>query len=104
MVSNNRNEQTSNERIAMRLFVMDDGSNSRIAVDNLARFCRKHLTGRCEIEIINVLKDMDTALEYNILVTPTLIVETKPQPLIIFGNLSDSEKVLDVLSFVKERV
>jgi circadian clock protein KaiB len=85
------------ETVILRLFVADDEPNSKQARENLARLCQTHLTGRYEIEIVDVLEDFKTALENNVLVTPTLIVAAPRPPVRILGNLSDTGKVLAAL-------
>jgi circadian clock protein KaiB len=79
------------------LFVVGDEPNSALAKKNLSLICRKHLNGKCKIQIVDVLKDFAMAIKNNIVVTPTLIL-LKPEPRVtIFGNLSDIEKVLAAL-------
>lgn len=81
----------------LRLFVAGDETNSAIARVELSRICEEHLKDNCHIEIIDVLKDFRPALQENILVTPALIVERATLRTVIFGNLTDREKVLAAL-------
>src|SRR3954468_5966911 len=78
----------------LRLFVVGDGSNSKLADSNLRSLCREHLNGRCTIETIDVEKNFSAALENNILITPTLIMAAPLPKVVILGNLSDRPKVL----------
>jgi hypothetical protein len=48
-------------------------------------------------EFIDVLEDFQTALENNVLVTPCLILDSPPPKVTIFGNLSNTERVLSAL-------
>jgi circadian clock protein KaiB len=83
-----------------RLFVAGKESNSMLARGNLARLCEEHLKGCYEIETVNVLKDAATAHKNNVLVTPTLIL-IKPYPKVtVFGNLSDTRRVLAALRLI----
>jgi len=81
----------------MRLFVAGEETNSVIARAELSRICEEHLKGNCRIEVIDVLKDFRPALRENILVTPALIVERAQSRTVIFGNLTDKDKVLAAL-------
>ena len=78
----------------LRLFVVGDGPNSKLAVSNLRSVCREHLNGRCTIETIDVEKNFAAALRDNILITPALILIAPLPRVIILGNLSDRQKVL----------
>lgn len=97
MMQSDRPEEAGSENYEMLLFVAGDEPNSRLAKDNLKRICDAHLYGRCRPKVIDVMKDFQSALEHNVLVTPMLIlVEPLPQAR-VFGNLSDSRKVVEAL-------
>src|SRR5215204_2892827 len=78
----------------LRLFVVGDGPNSKLADSNLRSLCREHLDGRCTIETIDVEKNFPAALENNILITPALILVAPLPKVVVLGNLSDRQKVL----------
>jgi circadian clock protein KaiB len=81
----------------LRLFVAGNEPNSKQAWENLERLQETHLKMPHKKEIVDVLEDFQTALENNVLVTPCLILDS-PQPRVtIFGNLSDTERVLAAL-------
>jgi circadian clock protein KaiB len=80
-----------------RLFVADNGPNSKQALANLHRICQEHLNGNCKIEMVDVTKDFEAAVRDNILVTPALILVAPRPRVVILGNLSDSRKVLAAL-------
>ncbi|MFA6448971.1 MAG: circadian clock KaiB family protein [bacterium] len=84
------------------LFVAGDEPNSTLAQTNLSLICNKHLAGRFNIEIVDVIEDFSTAIDYGVIVTPTLIL-MKPEPRVtIFGNLNDAKKVLAALRLKEE--
>lgn len=85
------------ETYVLQLFVAGEESNSTQAKENLKRICDTYLKGRFQSEIVDVLEDFQTALEHNVLVTPTLILVSPPPKVTIFGNLSDTKKVLAAL-------
>lgn len=80
-----------------QLFVAGDESHSKAARENLNEICESYLKGHCEVEIVDVFKSYDMALENGIFLTPALI-KVSPQPrTTIFGNLSDTRAVLTAL-------
>jgi circadian clock protein KaiB len=80
------------------LFVVGNGRNSQQAQENLNHICAEHLRAwRCEILIVDVQKDFQMALDYNILVTPTLVVQGPRGLSTIIGNLSEVDSVLMAL-------
>ncbi len=62
-----------------------------------------------EIEVVDVFEDYQRALTDNIFVTPALILERRVRPgaasetVRIFGNLSDTGRLLDVLGLPHHR-
>jgi len=78
----------------LRLFVVGEGTNSKLAESNLRRLCREHLDGRCTIETIDVEKNLAAALKNNILITPALVLMAPLPRVTVLGNLSDRPKVL----------
>ncbi len=84
-------------RLRLRLFVADEQTNSRQALANLERLCEEHLAGRVDVEIIDVLKDFRAAVAERVIVTPALIVAAPRRRVVVFGNLSDTARVLAAL-------
>lgn len=79
------------------LFIAGDEPNSAMAKTSLQKICTTYLEQNCQVEIIDVLEDFRPALEERILVTPALVI-TEPGPrTVVFGNLSDTRKVLNAL-------
>ncbi len=77
-----------------RLYVADQTPNSELALSNLKTLCRLHLAGRHEIEVVDVLRTPQRALDDGIFLTPTL-VRLAPLPrLRIVGTLNHPESVL----------
>ena len=80
-----------------RLYVAGDAPNSAQAVANLNALCRTHLAGRYEIDVVDVFREPQRALQDRIFMTPTL-VKLAPSPVRqIIGTLSQSETVLQAL-------
>jgi circadian clock protein KaiB len=80
-----------------RLYVAGDTDNSTQAIANLNAICRNHLAGRHDIEVIDVFRDPQRALEDGIFLTPMLL-RLAPGPVRkIVGTLSDTVTVLRTL-------
>jgi circadian clock protein KaiB len=80
-----------------RLYVADDTMNSSQAIANLHALCKSHLSGRHEIEIVDVFKEPQRAILEGIRMTPTLLRLT-PLPIRrIVGTLMDTQRVLETL-------
>jgi circadian clock protein KaiB len=84
------NEQGYN----LRLYVAGQTPKSVMAISNLKNLCEKHLAGRYNIEVIDLMKNPALAQRDQIVAIPTLIRHL-PEPLKrIIGDLSNAEKVL----------
>jgi circadian clock protein KaiB len=80
-----------------RLYVADDTTNSAQAAANLQALCKAHLSGRHEIEIVDVFKEPQRAILEGIRMTPTLL-RLAPLPIRkIIGTLVDTQRVLETL-------
>ncbi len=78
----------------LRLYVAGQTPKSIAAIANLKKICEKHLPGRYEIEVVDLMKDPMLAQRHQIIAIPTLIRQL-PEPLKrIIGDLSNIEKVL----------
>jgi circadian clock protein KaiB len=78
----------------LRLYVAGQTPKSIAAIANLKKICEQHLSGRYDIEVIDLIKNPALAQRHQIVAIPTLIRQL-PEPLKrIIGDLSNSEKVL----------
>jgi len=85
------------QSIEMCLYVAGRAPNSQLALANLTAICGEYLSGRFQLEIVDVLATPMRAFADGILVTPSLArTDTLPQVRII-GNLSDRTSVLRAL-------
>jgi circadian clock protein KaiB len=80
-----------------RLFVAGDEPNSRKARETLNRLAEAYLKDRCDIVVVDVLKDYAAGLAHRVVAVPTLIIEAPPPEQVIVGSLSDGDQVLAVL-------
>ncbi len=94
MTSDHDVQLNNEEHYNLRLYVAGHTPKSLQAFANLKKLCEKHLQGRYEIEVIDLLENPQLAKGDQILAIPTL-VRKLPEPLRkIIGDLSDTERVL----------
>ena len=84
---------TAPSMFSFRLYVAGDAHNSMRAIANLTALCAERLTGRHEIEIVDVFKEPARALADRIVMTPTLI-RVEPNPIRrVIGTLEHTDNV-----------
>jgi circadian clock protein KaiB len=95
-------DESRSESFVFQLFVAGDEAHSRAATDNLRRLCESHIDGRCEIQIVDVFKGFDIALENGIFLTPALIKVSPLPRATIFGDLSNTKELLTALQLTRD--
>jgi len=80
-----------------RLFVAGDEPHSRKAKDNLRKFCASHTNESFDIEVVDVTKSFQLALENKIFLTPALVLVSSERRVTVYGDLSDTRELIDVL-------
>lgn len=89
-------EQSSKpvETYLLRLYVAGQTPKCMAAFTNLKKICEEHLSGKYEIEVVDLLENPTLAGGDQILAIPTL-VRKLPEPVRkIIGDLSNTERVL----------
>ena len=78
----------------LRLYVAGRSAKSMAAFSNLKKICEEHLSGRYNIEVVDLLEHPQLAAGDQIVAIPTL-VRKLPEPLRkIVGDLRNTEKTL----------
>ena len=77
----------------VRLFTSGEAPNSRIALENLRRLQERAAKFVFDMEIVDVMKDPYTAFKNGTCLTPELQSFEPTDGSLIFGNLSNSEKL-----------
>ena len=78
----------------LRLYVAGQTPKSIRAFANLAALCEKHLKGRYQIEVIDLLEHPEMARGDQIVAVPTLVRKLSKPVRNIIGDLSDTDRVL----------
>jgi circadian clock protein KaiB len=88
-------KQASDETLwELRLYVAGTSPKAITAFENLKRICEEYLSGKYQIEVIDLLKNPQLAQGDQIIAVPTL-VRKLPEPMRkIIGDLSNTERVL----------
>ena len=82
------------EKWELRLYTAGQTPKSLAAIRNLKKVCEDHLSGRYELEVIDLLQNPRLAKDHQIVAIPTLVRDL-PNPIRkIIGDLSDTERVL----------
>ena len=86
-------DHSKTDEYHFRLFIAGDEIHSRTARNNLDRICTCCIHKSYKVEIVDVFEDYATALANNIFLTPALVMILPEPPVIIFGDLSNTEEV-----------
>ena len=91
----------SEEKYVLRLFVTGTTPRSATAVVNVRKVCDEYLSGRYDLEVIDVLIDPQRAVDEQIVAAPTL-VKHLPLPMRRFiGDMSRTERLIAGLGIRK---
>ena len=78
----------------LRLYVAGQSAKSIRALANLKALCEKHLKGRYQVEVIDLLEHPDMARGDQIVAIPTLVIKLPLPVRRLIGDLSHTEKAL----------
>ena len=86
---------------SFHLYVSGQSAKSLAAISNLQKICDAHLKKRYRIELIDLAKNPELAIENQIVAIPTLIRKLPVPVRRIVGDLSKTEQVLVGLDIVE---
>ena len=78
----------------LRLYVAGKTARSVAALENLTRLCEEHLSGKYEIEVVDLLVNPKLAKGDQIVAIPTLVRKLPPPIRKVIGDLSNAERTL----------
>ncbi len=87
-------KKARNKEWMLRLYTAGESARSTAARRNLETVCEKHLAGRYQIEVINLVEHPQLARGDQIVALPTLVRRLPPPMKKIIGDLSNEERVL----------
>ena len=85
------------ETYIFQLFVTGILPNSALAIININAICEQYLKGRYELEIIDIYQRPALAVAEEIIAVPVLIKRFPSPEERLIGDLSNREKVLQIL-------
>lgn len=84
----------------LRLFVTGNSPRSTAAISTIRSICDKYLSGRFELEVVDIYQQPGAAVDEQIIAAPTLI-KRHPKPVRrMVGSLSDHDRVLIGLDII----
>jgi len=87
-------------KLMLLLYVSGMSRRSMEAIENIKRICEERFKNAFVLEIIDLYKHPETALEHHIVFSPSLVKISPPPKRTLVGNLSDTEKVVKALGTV----
>lgn len=82
------------------LFVSGMSVKSTHAIENFKKICDTYMKDSFELQIIDIARDQQAAITYQIVAIPTLM-RIVPAPVrTLLGDLSDENKVLKILDLI----
>ena len=87
-------------RFVLRLYVTGNSVRSTQAVSNIRSLCEEYLSGRYDLEVVDIYQQPSEAAREQIIAAPTLVRELPVPPKRLIGDLSDRDKVLVGLNIV----
>jgi len=85
------------EKLKLTLYVSGMAARSMEAIENLKKICEKYLKDAYELEIIDIYKNPELAIQHQIVFSPSLIKSYPLPKKILVGTFSDTEKVMSAL-------
>jgi len=82
----------------LKLFVSGILQNSVRAIKNINQICEEHLKGNYDLEIIDINQQPEFAISEQIIVIPVMIIKHPLPERRVIGDLSEVEKVLEILN------
>jgi circadian clock protein KaiB len=81
-------------KYVLRLYVTGMTPKSTRTIANVQKLCEQHLTGRYELDVIDIYQQLKLAKGEQIIATPTLIKKL-PLPIRkLIGDMSDTQRFL----------
>jgi circadian clock protein KaiB len=78
----------------LRLYVAGATPRSACAIRNLAKICQEYLTGRYELEVIDIYQQPALLQAAQIVAVPTLLKELPPPAKKLVGDLSNKRELI----------
>lgn len=84
-------------KLFLQLYVSGMSPKSMEAIENIRRLCDEHLKDAFELEIIDIYKNPESAIEDHIIFSPSLVKRFPLPQKTLIGTMSDTDKVVKAL-------
>jgi circadian clock protein KaiB len=91
-------------KLILQLYVSGMSPKSMEAIENIKRLCNQYLKDASELEIIDIYKHPEVAVQQQIVFSPSLIKKFPLPRKILVGDFSDTEKVIKALGIAKNKL
>jgi circadian clock protein KaiB len=85
------------ESYELTLFVSGASGSSASAIANVREICDAHLSGRYQLDIIDLNQEPGLAGHHHVLATPTLVKNHPLPSRVLVGDMSDHPRILVAL-------
>ena len=85
------------DKLVLQLFITGMSPKSVEAIENIMSLCDEHLKDVFQLEIIDIYKHPERAIEEHIVFSPSLIKQFPLPRKTLIGTLADTEKVIKAL-------
>jgi circadian clock protein KaiB len=85
------------EQYSLTLFVSGASDSSALAIANIRAICDAHLSGRHQLDIVDLNQEPALAKQHNVLATPTLVKDRPLPSRMLVGDMSDHSRILAAL-------
>jgi circadian clock protein KaiB len=93
---------SSADRYVLRLYVTGMTPRSTQAFATIKALCEEHLSGRYDLEVIDIYQHPQLAADDQIIAAPTLVKRLPPPLRRMIGDFSDRERVLVGLGLARK--
>jgi circadian clock protein KaiB len=91
------------DHYVLRLYVTGTTPRSARAIQNIRAICDEKLSGRYDLEVIDIYQHPEQAKPEQVIVSPTLVKKLPLPVRKLIGDLSDAERVLVGLDIVPRK-
>jgi len=81
----------------LKLYIAGDSVRSRLTVENVRKVCTRLPKGHCKVDVIDLRKEPEIAIQDQIFAIPTLIIASYDSTHQYIGDFASTDKVLQLL-------
>jgi circadian clock protein KaiB len=96
--------EPTREWFVLQLYTAGASPNSLQAITNIQDICAKHLSGRCQLQVVDIYQQPERAALDRIVAAPMLVKQLPPPFRRVPGSLSDSSQVLSAFGLTARSV